>query len=115
MLTCRHICIENVTDKKELTDFEALHFCFGRQKKNAIHRCHYCFLYISRSKQLIKDAILDNDFLKKLDSTQIREVVECMYEKQVHQGHYIIREGDAGQHVYVAAGEISNNVNNRKL
>lgn len=56
-----------------------------------------------RSKQLIKDAILDNDFLKKLDSTQIREVVECMYEKQVKQSHYIIREGDAGQHVYVAA------------
>ncbi|XP_060557265.1 cGMP-dependent protein kinase 1-like isoform X4 [Ruditapes philippinarum] len=60
-----------------------------------------------RSKQLIKDAILDNDFLKKLDSTQIREVVECMYEKQVKQGHYIIREGDAGQHLYVAAdGEL---------
>ncbi|XP_052766307.1 cGMP-dependent protein kinase 1-like isoform X3 [Mya arenaria] len=56
-----------------------------------------------RSKQLIKDAILDNDFLKKLDSTQIREVVECMYEKQVRAGHYIIREGDAGQHLYVAA------------
>ena len=52
----------------------------------------------------MKDAILDNDFLKKLDSAQIREVVECMYEKQVKQGHYIIREGDAGQHLYVAAG-----------
>lgn len=60
-----------------------------------------------RSKQLIKDAILDNDFLKKLDSAQIREVVECMYEKTVRQGHYIIREGDAGQHLYVAAdGEV---------
>ncbi|KAH3863556.1 cGMP-dependent protein kinase 1-like isoform X2 [Dreissena polymorpha] len=56
-----------------------------------------------RSKQLIKDAILDNDFLKKLDSAQIREVVECMYEKQVKQGHFIIREGDPGQHLYVAA------------
>ncbi|KAL4239193.1 cGMP-dependent protein kinase [Mactra antiquata] len=60
-------------------------------------------LQTEKSKQLIKDAILDNDFLKKLDSTQIREVVECMYEKQVKQGHYIIREGDAGQHLYVAA------------
>ena len=65
----------------------------------------YCFVF-PRSKQLIKDAILDNDFLKKLDSAQIREVVECMYEKTVRQGHYIIREGDAGQHLYVAAGKI---------
>ena len=87
--------------------------------KNSMHKCHYhslilaalllyvipfLFHRISRSKQLIKDAILDNDFLKKLDSTQIREVVECMYEKQVQQSHFIIREGDAGQHVYVAAG-----------
>ncbi|KAL3877805.1 hypothetical protein ACJMK2_035452 [Sinanodonta woodiana] len=56
-----------------------------------------------RSKQLIKDAVLDNDFLKNLESTQIREVVECMYEKPVKAGHYIIREGDAGQDLYVAA------------
>ncbi|XP_021352271.1 cGMP-dependent protein kinase 1-like [Mizuhopecten yessoensis] len=60
-----------------------------------------------RSKQLIKDAILDNDFLKNLDSTQIREIVDTMYEKQVKQGHYIIREGESGQHLYVSAdGEL---------
>ncbi|CAG2240366.1 PRKG1 [Mytilus edulis] len=60
-----------------------------------------------RSKQLIKDAIHDNDFLKNLDSTQVREIVDCMYEKKIKQGHYIIREGDAGQHLYVSAdGEL---------
>jgi CRP-like cAMP-binding protein len=59
---------------------------------------------LSRSKQLIKDAIHDNDFLKNLDSTQVREIVDCMYEKRIKQGHYIIREGDAGQHLYVSAG-----------
>ncbi|XP_069125517.1 cGMP-dependent protein kinase 1-like [Argopecten irradians] len=60
-----------------------------------------------RSKQLIKDAILDNDFLKNLDSTQVREIVDTMYEKQVKQGHYIIREGESGQHLYVSAdGEL---------
>lgn len=58
-----------------------------------------------RSKQLIKDAILGNDFLKNLDSTQVREIVDCMYEKRIKQGNYIIREGDAGQHVYVSAGK----------
>ena len=53
---------------------------------------------------MIKEAILDNDFLKNLDSAQVREIVDCMYEKRIKQGHYIIREGDAGQHVYVSAG-----------
>ncbi|KAK7111795.1 hypothetical protein V1264_011370 [Littorina saxatilis] len=56
-----------------------------------------------RSKQLIKDAVLDNDFLKNLDSTQIREIVDCMYEKAVKKGNFIIKEGEPGQHVYVAA------------
>ena len=63
-------------------------------------------LYTCRSKQLIKDAILDNDFLKNLDSNQVREVVDCMYEKHVKTGEYIIREAEAGQHLYVSAGEI---------
>lgn len=54
---------------------------------------------------MIKDAILGNDFLKNLDSTQVREIVDCMYEKRIKQGNYIIREGDAGQHVYVSAGK----------
>lgn len=57
-----------------------------------------------RSKQLIKDAVLDNDFLKNLDSTQVREIVDCMYEKQVRTGQYIIKEGEAGQHLFVSAG-----------
>ncbi|XP_017774930.1 PREDICTED: cGMP-dependent protein kinase, isozyme 1-like [Nicrophorus vespilloides] len=56
-----------------------------------------------RSKQLIKDAILDNDFLKNLDSGQIRELVESMYQKDYDSGSYVIREGDAGAHLYVSA------------
>lgn len=69
-----------------------------------------------RSKQLIKDAILGNDFLKNLDSTQVREIVDCMYEKRIKQGNYIIREGDAGQHVYVSAdGELEVLKNNKVL
>ncbi|KFM71526.1 cGMP-dependent protein kinase, isozyme 1, partial [Stegodyphus mimosarum] len=32
-----------------------------------------------RSKQLIKEAIMENDFLKNLDSSQVREIVDCMY------------------------------------
>lgn len=55
----------------------------------------------SRSKDLIKEAILDNDFLKNLEGSQIREVVECMYEKQFKRDEYIIKEGDPGSHLYV--------------
>ncbi|XP_072037721.1 cGMP-dependent protein kinase egl-4-like isoform X2 [Amphiura filiformis] len=60
-----------------------------------------------RSKQLIKDAILDNDFTKNFDVAQTKEIVECMYPKHFDQGQIIIREGDAGAEFYVAAeGEL---------
>ncbi|XP_055901839.1 cGMP-dependent protein kinase, isozyme 1 isoform X2 [Eupeodes corollae] len=55
------------------------------------------------SKQLIKDAIMDNDFLKNIDSSQVRELVESMYSLDVVEGEYVIREGDAGAHLYVSA------------
>lgn len=56
-----------------------------------------------RSRQLIKDSILENDFLKNLDQNQVREIVDCMYEKKVRMGHFIIKEGESGQHLYVSA------------
>uniref|UniRef100_A0A3B1IEQ1 Protein kinase cGMP-dependent 1 n=1 Tax=Astyanax mexicanus TaxID=7994 RepID=A0A3B1IEQ1_ASTMX len=31
------------------------------------------------SKELIKEAILDNDFMKNLELSQIQEIVDCMY------------------------------------
>lgn len=62
------------------------------------------FLYQNRSKELIKDAILDNDFLKKLEPSQIREVVECMYERKWRKGEFLIKEGESGSHLYVLEG-----------
>ncbi|KAH6948891.1 hypothetical protein HPB50_026793 [Hyalomma asiaticum] len=58
-----------------------------------------------RSKQLIKDAIMENDFLKNLDSSQVREVVDCMYPQVFDAGTLVIREGDVGSHLYVSAGK----------
>ncbi|XP_028409218.1 cGMP-dependent protein kinase 1-like isoform X2 [Dendronephthya gigantea] len=55
----------------------------------------------TRSKDLIKEAILDNDFLKNLEPSQIREVVECMYETKYKKDQVIIQEGDTGAHLYV--------------
>lgn len=55
------------------------------------------------SKQLIKEAIMDNDFLKNLDSSQVRELVDSMYGLEVRRGEYVIREGEAGAHLFVSA------------
>lgn len=56
-----------------------------------------------RSKQLIKEALLDNDFLKNLEPAQVREVVDSMYSERYKQGCLVVREGDAGRHLYVSA------------
>jgi len=53
---------------------------------------------------VIRDAIMDNNFLKNLDTTQVREIVDCVYERRVKTGQFVIKEGDPGQHFYVAAG-----------
>lgn len=53
---------------------------------------------------MIKEAILDNDFLKNLEPSQIREVVECMYETKYKKDQVIIQEGDTGSHLYVLEG-----------
>nr|CAI5818799.1 unnamed protein product [Callosobruchus analis] len=54
-----------------------------------------------RSRELIKSAILDNDFMKNLEVTQIKEIVDCMYPEEYKTGSIIIREGDVGSTVYV--------------
>lgn len=46
---------------------------------------------------------MDNDFLKNLDSSQVREIVDSMYSKEFPAGRYVIREGEAGAHLYVSA------------
>ncbi|XP_059221364.1 cGMP-dependent protein kinase, isozyme 2 forms cD4/T1/T3A/T3B isoform X3 [Stomoxys calcitrans] len=55
----------------------------------------------SKSRELIKSAILDNDFMKNLDITQIREIVDCMYPVKYAAKSLIIKEGDVGKIVYV--------------
>ena len=62
--------------------------------------------HLNRAKQLITDAILDNDFTKNFDVAQSKEIVDCMYPKHFDAGQIIIREGDAGAEFYVAAGKI---------
>ncbi|CAG0916781.1 unnamed protein product [Notodromas monacha] len=72
-----------------------------------LHFCQFtCFIQCvgsckTRSRHLIESAILDNDFMKNLDPTQIREIVDCMYPVAYPQGSTIIQEGDIGNKVYV--------------
>ena len=63
--------------------------------------------YISNfsSKELIKRAILDNDFMKNLEMGQIREIVDCMYPVEYTKDNMIIKEGDIGSLVYVMEGK----------
>lgn len=63
------------------------------------------FIVLShRSKQLIKDALMSNEFTKEIAATQLREVIDCMYEKKCSKNCYIIKEGERGEHLYVCAG-----------
>nr|XP_025971057.1 cGMP-dependent protein kinase 2 [Dromaius novaehollandiae] len=55
----------------------------------------------SSEKKLITDALNKNQFLKRLEPQQIRDMVECMYERTYQQGSYIIRQGEPGNHIFV--------------
>nr|XP_010306153.1 PREDICTED: cGMP-dependent protein kinase 2-like [Balearica regulorum gibbericeps] len=55
----------------------------------------------SSEKQLIIDALNKNQFLKRLEPHQIRDMVECMYESTFQQGSYVIRQGEPGNHIFV--------------
>uniref|UniRef100_A0A8C2TQC2 cGMP-dependent protein kinase n=19 Tax=Euteleostomi TaxID=117571 RepID=A0A8C2TQC2_COTJA len=59
------------------------------------------FTKAERSKELIKEAILDNDFMKNLELSQIQEIVDCMYPVEYGKDSCIIKEGDVGSLVYV--------------
>uniref|UniRef100_A0A0K0FBR6 cGMP-dependent protein kinase n=1 Tax=Strongyloides venezuelensis TaxID=75913 RepID=A0A0K0FBR6_STRVS len=53
------------------------------------------------AKQLIRDAVQKNDFLRQLEKEQVIECVECMYEMRAKAGEWVIREGDPGDRVFV--------------
>ncbi|XP_054860556.1 cGMP-dependent protein kinase 1-like isoform X2 [Amphiprion ocellaris] len=54
-----------------------------------------------KSKELIKEAILDNDFMKNLELSQIQEIVDCMSPVDYGMEACIIKEGDVGSLVFV--------------
>ncbi|XP_058891262.1 cGMP-dependent protein kinase 2 [Acipenser ruthenus] len=69
----------------------------------------------SSTKKLINEAIMNNDFLKKLDPQHTRDMVECMYEKTYQEGQLVIQEGEPGNHLYVLAEGLLEVIQNNKL
>ena len=62
-------------------------------------------IFISyRAKQLIKNALKHNDFLKKIDKNQVAEIVNCMQEEVYKAGEHIVKQHEGGNHFYVSAG-----------
>lgn len=79
------------------------------QELKALFRCaSKSSLSCPRSKDLIKEAILDNDFMKNLELSQIQEIVDCMYPVEYGKDSCIIKEGDVGSLVYVMEGMVGN-------
>lgn len=64
----------------------------------------YFYNIFCRAKEVIRLAIKDNDFLTNLESQQVSELVEVMFQKEFKKGEYIIREGEPGSHLYVIEG-----------
>ncbi|XP_033852364.3 cGMP-dependent protein kinase 1-like isoform X1 [Acipenser ruthenus] len=60
-----------------------------------------CYSKSEQSRLLIKGAILENDFMKNLELSQILEIVDCMYPVEYSKGSCIIKEGDVSSLVYV--------------
>lgn len=50
-----------------------------------------------RTRQLIRAALSDNDFLQNLDADQVRDIVDFMFPQKFAPGDYVIREGDQGK------------------
>ncbi|XP_006004993.1 cGMP-dependent protein kinase 2 [Latimeria chalumnae] len=69
----------------------------------------------SGTKKLITDAIMNNDFLKKLEAQHMRKMVECMYKTTYSQSQLVIQEGEAGNHLYVLAEGLLEVSQNGKL
>lgn len=52
-------------------------------------------------KERIRGAVKNNLLFRNLDSEQLSEVIDAMFEKKVAPGSVIIREGDEGDYFYV--------------
>ncbi|OQV18731.1 cGMP-dependent protein kinase 1 [Hypsibius exemplaris] len=68
------------------------------------------------SKATIKQAILENDFMKNYDQQEISEIVDCMFYVEYAADELIIKEGEDGKVMYVLEdGEVEVTKDGKKL
>nr|CAD7396720.1 unnamed protein product [Timema poppensis] len=60
-----------------------------------------------RTEEFLKMAILENDFLNKLEDKKIAMLVRFMYSQEVDQGTFIIKEGEQGTFIIKAGKQAS--------
>lgn len=72
---------------------------------------HFLLLCLSSNKcvsnsvkKILTDALNKNQYLRRLEVQQVKDMVECMYERTYHQGEYVIKQGEPGNHLFVLAG-----------
>jgi len=66
--------------------------------------CQDVSVMTHRTKTLLMDAILNNEFMKHLDLSQMKQIVDAMHSVDYSKGSVVIRERDIGTHVYVIEG-----------
>ncbi|XP_075697786.1 cGMP-dependent protein kinase 2-like [Rhinoderma darwinii] len=74
-----------------------------------------CVRKDSSAKKLITGAIMSNDFLRQLEASHVRRMVDCMYERVYNQSQLVIQEGTAGNHLYVLAEGLLDVIQNSRL
>lgn len=74
-----------------------------------------CIRKDSSAKKLITGAIMSNDFLRQLEASHVRRIVDCMYERVYSQSQLVIQEGAAGNHLYVIAEGLLDVIQNSRL
>ncbi|KAL6465606.1 hypothetical protein MHYP_G00257390 [Metynnis hypsauchen] len=67
-------------------------------------------------KKLLTDALNKNRYLRRLEGQQLKDMVECMYERTYQQGEFVIKQGEPGNHLFVLAdGNLDVYQNNKLL
>ncbi|CAF92368.1 unnamed protein product, partial [Tetraodon nigroviridis] len=66
-------------------------------------------------KKLINEAIMSNDFLKKLEPQLLKQMVDCMCGSVYTEGQLVIQEGEPGNFLYVLSEGLLEVIQNGKL
>ncbi|XP_077378759.1 cGMP-dependent protein kinase 2 isoform X2 [Festucalex cinctus] len=56
----------------------------------------------SVKKQLV-EALNRNQYLKRLEPQQLRDMVECMYLRTYQKADFVVQQGEAGNHLFILA------------